>query len=85
MTRRQIGAVLKHIADEASKHSPDNPIEIHPHRLRHTFGAEFREKSGSDTETQQALGHVSLKHVGRYVRKTQQEREEMMEEIGLDF
>jgi site-specific recombinase XerD len=85
LTRQQVFAILKHIADEANKHSKDNPIEIHPHRLRHTFGAEFREKTGSDTETQQALGHVSLKYVGRYVRKTQQEREDMMEEIAKNF
>jgi site-specific recombinase XerD len=85
LARQQVSAILKHIADEANKHSKDKPIEIHPHRLRHTFGAEFRERTGSDTETQQALGHVSLKYVGRYVRKTQQEREETLEEIGRQF
>lgn len=82
LTRQQVFAVLKHIADEANKHSQDNAIHIHPHRLRHTFGAEFREKTGSDTETQQALGHVSTKFIGRYVRKTQEEREAVMEGIG---
>lgn len=82
LTRQQVFAVLKHIADEANKHSSDNSIHIHPHRLRHTFGAEFREKTGSDTETQQALGHVSTKFIGRYVRKSQEERETIMEGIG---
>lgn len=80
--RDQISRILLHIAQEANKHTLDNPIKIHPHKLRHTFGAEFRDKTGSDTETQQALGHVSLKYVGRYVRKTQEEREATLEKIG---
>jgi site-specific recombinase XerD len=80
--RDQVFRILKHIAQEANKHTLDNPVEIHPHKLRHTFGAEFRDKTGSDTETQQALGHVSLKYVGRYVRRTQEEREATLERIG---
>lgn len=80
--RDQVFRILAHIAEEANKHAKDNPIKIHPHKLRHTFGAEFRDKTGSDTETQQALGHVSLKYVGRYVRKTQEEREAILESIG---
>jgi site-specific recombinase XerD len=80
--RDQVFRILTHIAEEANKHVKDNPIHIHPHKLRHTFGAEFRDKTGSDTETQQALGHVSLKYVGRYVRKAQEEREAVMETIG---
>jgi site-specific recombinase XerD len=82
LTRQQVFAILKHIATEAHKHSPDNLIHLHPHKLRHTFGAEFRDKTGSDTETQQALGHVSSKFIGRYVRKSQEEREAVMEGIG---
>ena len=85
LTRQQVFAVLKHIAAEAHKHSPDSAIHIHPHRLRHTFGSEFRKKTGSDTETQQALGHVSTKFIGRYVRKSQEEREAVMESIGNQF
>ena len=83
--RDQVFRILTHIADEANKHAKDNPIQIHPHRLRHTFGAELLEKTGNHTEVQQALGHVSLKYVGRYVRKTQDEREAMMESIGIQF
>lgn len=82
LTRQQVFAILNHIAKEAHKHSPEREIHLHPHKLRHTFGAEFREKTGSDTETQQALGHVSTKFIGRYVRKTQEEREAVLEEIG---
>ncbi|MEI6806437.1 MAG: hypothetical protein WCK49_08035 [Myxococcaceae bacterium] len=32
--------------------------------------------------TQQGLGHVSTKFIGRYVHKTQEEREAVMEGIG---
>ncbi len=72
-----------HIAEEDSKHKSD-PIEIHPHRLRHTFGAEMREKTGSDTETAALLGHAGRKHVGRYVRNTQAEREAILESIRVE-
>ncbi len=68
MTRQLVFHVLRHIAEEASKHQK-TAIEIHPHRLRHTFGAEYRDKTGSDTETAAALGHTGLQYVGRYVRK----------------
>lgn len=85
LTRQQVFAILKHIATEAHKHSPEREIHLHPHKLRHTFGAEFREKTGSDTETQQALGHVSTKFIGRYVRKTQEEREAVLETIGMEL
>ncbi len=50
------------------------PMTLHPHQLRHTFGALYREASGSDTETAAALGHAGLQYVGRYVRKTDNER-----------
>ena len=55
-------------------------IAVHPHQLRHTFAALYRERTGSDTETAVVLGHASLKYVGRYVRNTQAEREQVLEE-----
>lgn len=79
ITRRSVGLALDHIADEASKHQGATRIDLHPHRLRHTFGAEYREKTGSDTETATALGHTGLGYVGRYVRKTQDEREQVLD------
>lgn len=78
--RGHVGIILREIAAEASKKLKE-PIELHPHRLRHTFGALYREKSGSDTETAAALGHTGLAHVSRYVRKSQKEREDAMEKI----
>jgi len=83
ITRRQVHKILEHIAEEASKHKNDI-IDIHPHRLRHTFGAEMREKTGSDTETAALLGHAGLKYVGRYVRNTQAEREAILESITIE-
>ncbi len=55
------------------------PMTLHPHQLRHTFGALYREASGSDTETAAALGHAGLQYVGRYVRKTDNERIGMLQ------
>jgi integrase len=52
---------------------------LHPHRLRHTFGARHRERSHDDSETAAALGHRSTKYVGRYARKTDGEREALIE------
>ena len=82
LNRTQINRILWHITEEANKHRKDgDAISLHPHQLRHTFGSIYREKTGSDTETAAALGHASLKYVGRYVRKTQAEREAVLEEI----
>ena len=78
MARQHVHRSLAHLAREASKHR-DIPIHVHPHRLRHTFGAEYREKTGSDTETAAALGHAGLQHVGRYVRRSVEEREAIAE------
>ena len=78
MQRQYVAEALNRIAEDASKHR-STPIELHPHRLRHTFGSRHREASGSDTETAAALGHQSLKYVGRYVRQTDAEREALME------
>ena len=80
MVRQTVGAVLKAIAYEASKNLKE-PIYLHPHRLRHTFGALHRAHSGSDTETAAALGHAGLGHVRRYIRKSQSEREEALDNM----
>ena len=69
-----VNHVLKEITEEASINLPQL-IELHVHRLRHTFGALYREKFSSDTETAAPLSHTGLHHVKRYVRKSQQERE----------
>ena len=80
MARQHVNRALQHLAREASKHR-DGTIALHPHRLRHTFGAEYREKTGSDTETATALGHAGLQHVGRYVRRSAEEREAIVERL----
>jgi len=81
LNRSQVNRVVDHIAQEVNKHRKgDEKIRVHPHQLRHTFGAIYREKTGSDTETAAVLGHTGLKYVGRYVRKTQAEREQVLEE-----
>lgn len=84
MTRRQVHRILVRIAQEATKHG--GAIHMHPHRLRHTFGFEVRERTKSDSETARLLGHQSDKYAGRYARSTQAEREMVLDtlEVGLD-
>ena len=82
MTRQAVALVLEHLAEEANKHrSKEQAIYVTPHRVRHTFGAEHRARSGSDTETAAALGHTGLAHVGRYVRRTREERRSIIDDL----
>jgi integrase/recombinase XerD len=78
LSRRDLARALDQIAAEANKRRTD-PIALHPHRLRHTFGSLHRAKTLSDSETAAALGHTSLKYVGRYTRQTDQERDAQLE------
>ena len=69
LVRGDLNEALKRIAQEANKHRDvSQPIHLHPHRLRHTFGALHRGASSSDSETAAALGHLSTKYVGRYAQ-----------------
>lgn len=82
MTRRLAYHVLEVIAQQASLgRDKAQAIAMHAHRLRHTFGAELRERTGSDTETAAALGHTGLAYVGRYARRSNDEREATLEQI----
>ena len=79
MDRRAAGRMLAKLGQAAGQgdagEGPDaGAIALHPHRLRHTFGARYREACGSDTETAAALGHAGLGYVGRYVRQSDRER-----------
>lgn len=80
LNRSTIWNVIKKIAREASIHL-EKEIKIHPHQLRHTFACQVRQRTGSDTETAALLGHTGIGNVGRYVRKTDKEREEILDEI----
>ena len=80
MTRQRVWDALRKLGEEAGKHHGE-PIDVHPHRLRHTFAAEYRSKTGSDSETAQTLGHTSLQYVGRYARRSDRERETTIDEI----
>lgn len=84
LTRRSVAYVLDHLAQEANKHRDDErKIAVHPHRLRHTFGAWYRDKTGSDTETAAALGHMSIKYVGIYATRSRAEREAVLDEMKV--
>lgn len=78
--RLTIWRVFQKLSKEASAHL-DSEMMIHPHQLRHTFGYEVRQRTGSDTETAALLGHAGLKYVGRYVRKTDEERAEVLDDL----
>ena len=78
LDRQRIGRVLGRLGEHATA-AMGRRVEVHPHRLRHTFGSLYREASGSDAETATALGHAGLKYVGRYTRKSQTEREDLLE------
>lgn len=80
ITRLTVWRVLCKLANEASAHHTDK-LKIHPHQLRHTFGYEVRKRTGSDTETAALLGHSGLNYVGRYVRRTDAEREEILDDL----
>ncbi len=79
LDRRRMGRLLARLAQEAS--TDDRSVTVHPHRLRHTFGSIYREASGSDAETAAALGHAGLQYVGRYTRKAQSERDDLLERM----
>lgn len=80
ITRTAVWRILVRLAEQTSTYSKDE-LKIHPHRLRHTFGFEVRKRTGSDTETAALLGHAGLKYVGRYVRRTDEEREKILEDL----
>lgn len=80
VTRYNVSALLSRIGRQAGVRQ-GTPIDLHPHRLRHTFAAEYRAKTQSDSETAQALGHASIQYVGRYARKTDMEREQVIDEM----
>ncbi len=81
LDRRQVHRLLNKLAADASKYRAE-PLRIHPHQLRHSFGWRVRQKTGSDTETAALLGHTGLQYVGRYARNAQAEREAVLEQIG---
>lgn len=81
MGRLIIWRIFQKLSREASAHLVDGEMKIHPHQLRHTFGYEVRQRTGSDTETAALLGHAGLKYVGRYVRKTDEERAEILDDL----
>ena len=79
LDRRRMGRLLERLAQVASTEA--HLVTAHPHRLRHTFGSIYRNASGSDSETAAALGHAGLQYVGRYTRKTQSERDDLLERM----
>ena len=81
LNRQSVTKVLKHIAEEASAHR-QNPIRVHPHQFRHTFGTKVRKTTGSDAETAALLGHSSTRYVGIYARGTEEERESTLESLS---
>ena len=80
VSRRDVARILDALAVEASTHRAE-PVTIHPHALRHTFGSWVHSKTGSDVRTAELLGHTSVKYVGVYVQQTDDEREDLLESM----
>ncbi len=67
--RRHIDRPMTTTVREVRKNHLDAPAHVHPHQLRHTFGAKHRQTWGSDVETAAALQHTGIQHVDRYTCK----------------
>src|SRR2546421_9773364 len=61
LTTRSVGRIVKKIA-VAKGLSPD----VHPHTLRHAFGAHMLEEGADLRAIQEMLGHESLSTTHRY-------------------
>jgi integrase/recombinase XerC len=82
VNRRRVATVLDHIAEEACKHR-EGQLDIHPHRLRHTFGWNIMQKTKSESATARALGHATKgKYTGWYIGLTQDEQEALLDSIS---
>jgi site-specific recombinase XerD len=60
--RDQLGKLLAKIGQRAGI------LNLHPHRLRHTFATEFLRNGGQQLVLQRVLGHSSGEMVRRYVQ-----------------
>jgi integrase/recombinase XerC len=65
LTTRSVGRIVKHIA-VATGLSPD----VHPHTLRHAFGAHMLEEGADLRAIQELLGHERLSTTQRYTQLT---------------
>jgi integrase/recombinase XerC len=65
LTTRSVGRIVKHLA-VANGLSPD----VHPHTLRHAFGAHMLEEGADLRAIQELLGHERLSTTQRYTQLT---------------
>lgn len=65
LTTRSVGRIVKHIAVSRGL-SP----EVHPHTLRHAFGAHMLEEGADLRAIQEMLGHERLSTTQRYTQLT---------------
>jgi len=65
LTTRSVGRIVKHVAVSRGL-SPD----VHPHTLRHAFGAHMLEEGADLRAIQEMLGHERLSTTQRYTQLT---------------
>lgn len=65
LTTRSVGRIVKHIALAHGL-----PADLHPHTLRHAFGAHMLEEGADLRAIQELLGHARLSTTQRYTQLT---------------
>lgn len=78
---QNLAEALARIADQANARLPEGEqIHLHPHILRHTALRRMAERKGIRF-AQQMAGHASTKYIWRYVRPSEDEMEQALEDL----
>lgn len=81
MSRQQIDRFLRQVAAHAnSKLPPEEHIQLHTHMLRHTSTKKVYQSKGP-VEAKKFGRHRSFKQLERYATQTQEEHEEMVDNL----
>ena len=67
MSQTAVRNALKKYAEKANEICSDVPIEIHPHKLRHSKATHLLEDGFSDVQVAEYLGHSGLQTVHDYI------------------
>jgi integrase/recombinase XerD len=83
LSRNGLSNALKKICSLASATfcEPNQKIDLHPHLFRHTHGKRTYIKTKDPVLTAKRLGHSSLQYVTRYATSSENEIEEILEDI----
>lgn len=84
MDRSDVAQSLRRIADQANLGLPESEqISISPHMLRHTVAQELCDRHGESFAIEK-LGHSSGRYIRRYLKRSTEVEERMLEEaLGM--